>query len=378
MNCRWPALALLLMSGAGWAAGEAGVEETRLFRLEAVYPELAESAASLIEPLKAKLSLREPVELGLSLWQSAVASVGAGSGDDRPLYWARLALLAAARESGWTDAELVALERASRGFADVAYTAPAAPPGPGAPTRRILITGFDPFHLDERMGQSNPSGLAVLALDGVILKTSAGPARVEGALMPVRFADFDRGLVESFFEPLLAQAALDLVVTISMGRDAFDLERFPGRRRSSPVPDNVNVLTGATPERPLVPLLAGEPLPGPEFLEFSLPATAMIAVNEPFAVRDNRRVRTIERGEFEAESLKELAGLTAVAGSGGGYLSNEIAYRSLALRQRMGARVAMGHLHTPRVEGFDPVVGKQIQEQVRRLLVAAVESLTDQ
>ena len=37
-----------------------------------------------------------------------------------------------------------------------------------------------------------------------------------------------------------------------MGRDHFDLERFPGRRRSSEAPDNAGVLTGASAAEALV------------------------------------------------------------------------------------------------------------------------------
>ncbi len=360
--------AFLLGSGVRGVAVELTVEEARLARLEAEHPEVA--FRRLSEPLLPEIRGGEPATLGRALWRSAVAAVQAGSGDDRPLYWARLALGLAARERGWSAGDLRALERASRGFADVGF------PDPGA--GRVLITGFDPFHLDDRIHQSNPSGLAVLALDGVTLNTAVGPVRVEGALMPVRFADFDEGLVEGFFEPLLRGRDLDLVVNISMGRDAFDLERFPGRRRSYPVTDNLNVLTGAGPDNPLPPRLAGEPLAGPEFLEFSLPAAALTAVDGPFPVRDNRHVTTLERGAFEAGSLAALAGQTAVRGSGGGYLSNEIAYRSLLLNRDLGAGVAMGHLHTPRVAGFDAAVEARIVEQVRRLLVAAVEAVARQ
>jgi pyrrolidone-carboxylate peptidase len=242
---------------------------------------------------------------------------------------------------------------------------------------RVLITGFDPFGLETNLDQSNPSGLAVLALDGRVLPTARGEVQVQGVLIPVRFADFDLGLIESFLTPQLTDARLQLVLTISMGRDAFDLERFPGRRRSAAVADNLNVLTGADPEHPLIPALDGEPLAGPEFLEFSLPATAMTAVDAPFAVRDNRTVRTLERGELVAASLAELALQTAVAGSGGGYLSNEIAYRALLANRRSGAAVPMGHLHTPRVSGFEPQAEWQMVEQIRRLIVAAVESLPD-
>lgn len=307
----------------------------------------------------------DPATAGHTLWRRAVLNVHSGVMDDRPLYWARLAVRAAMRAR--PSAELAAFEWSSRGMDDVEFAPEVA--------YRVLITGFDPFGLADHLDQSNPSGLAVLALDGRVLETARGDLQIQGALMPVRFADFDAGLIESFLEPHLAGGGLDLVITLSMGRDAFDLERFPGRRRSAAVPDNLNVRTGASGTKPLIPGLRGAPLAGPEFLEFSLPAEAMTGVDVPFAVRDNRSVSTLERGEVVAASLAELNGLTAVAGSGGGYLSNEIGYRSLLANLRSGAGIPMGHLHTPRVSGYDAETERQVVEQIRALIVAAVEAL---
>jgi pyrrolidone-carboxylate peptidase len=258
-------------------------------------------------------------------------------------------------------------EYASRGFDDLEF--PEA-----ADTRRVLISGFDPFLLDRDIGQSNPSGLAALALDGTQLPLAKGRMWIEAVTFPVRFEDFDDGIVETFFVDALAAHSIDLIVTISMGRDAFDLERFPGRRRSATAPDNRNVVTGADARTPLLPKLAGAPLEGPEFVEFSLPAADMLAIQSPWPVRDNRRVTSLERGELEPASLAELSFDTAVQGSGGGYLSNEISYRSVLLLGRMGSRVPVGHLHTPSVVGHDPVIEGRILAQIRALLIAAASA----
>ena len=50
-----------------------------------------------------------------------------------------------------------------------------------------------------------------------------------------------------------------------MGRDAFDLERFPGRRRSASSPDNLNLLSGGSEKAPIVPKLGEAELEGPVF-----------------------------------------------------------------------------------------------------------------
>lgn len=284
------------------------------------------------------------------LWAHAAADVQSGHYDDRPLYWARLKLRARLRETG-RDGE--AVECAARGF-DGTFRGP--PP-------RVLLTGFDPFHLDRNIGQSNPSGLAALALDDTLV---AG-VRVRTAILPVSYAAFDDGIVEQLLAPHF-NAGLQVLLTVSMGRDRFDLERFPGLRRSAETPDNHNVMSGGSPTAPQVPL----GLAGPEFLEFTLPAAAMVTTSGRWQVRDNRRVMSLERGRLQPGSLAELKGDTAVAGSGGGYLSNEVAYRTLKLRMSLGASFAVGHLHTPRVDGYDADAERAMVAQIRDLVAAAV------
>lgn len=364
--------------------GEPQVEELRLAKLIRSEPstsDLGLRVELLVERLCVQsLDARDAGAmsvLGQKLWRSATHGLQSDPGehwDDRDLYWARLAIKARLRSEAPSEAVskagkagLAAFERSSRGFEDVQFA--------DSDTLRVVLTGFDPFHLDRHLDQSNPSGLAAIALDGRKLETAVGQVRVETAVFPVRFADFDQGMVEDFIEPVLRRQRPDLVLTVSMGRDAFDLERFPGRRRSSAVTDNLNILTGANPAEPLIPVLKGAPLDGPEFLEFSLPAAAMSADSGAFPVRDNRRVQTLASGAFEASSLVALRGQIAVAGSGGGYLSNEISYRTLLVnQQQMQTQTPMGHLHTPRVEGFDADLEERIVNQIEQILIAAIEA----
>ena len=292
---------------------------------------------------------------GAALWEAAVADVRSGRLDDRALYWARLKLL---REQPPGPAR-ERIERQSRGF-NLVFP-------PGEPS--VLLTGFDPFRLDADITQCNPSGVAALALHG----TRIAGANVCAAILPVRFADFDGDVVEQLLTPLFSLHAepLTLAMTISMGRDHFDLERFPGRCRSAATSDNRRVFTGATPQRPLAP----PRLAGAEFLEFTLPAEAMARVPGRWQVRDNRSVETVERGAVVAESLAEVADCTAVAGSSGGFLSNEAAYRSLLLHQRLGCRFPVGHLHTPAVRGYDATMLADLVAQIRRIVAAGVAAI---
>ena len=294
-------------------------------------------------------ALREP-DAPLRLWEAAVADVQNGCFDDRPLYWARLKML---RELP-ADQRLAA-ERVSRGMDfDWPLGTPAA-----------FLTGFDPFHLEDDIAQSNPAGLAVLALHG----TTIAGVRILAAVLPVRFVDFDQGLVEDLLTPVLRHRPR-LLLTISMGRRDFDVERFPGRRRSSYSADNRKVRSGATIRDPLPP----PGLAGPEFLETTLPIAAMTSVQGRWRVRANRRVTTLRQGTFTARSLAKLAGEVSVEGSGGGFLSNEIAYRALWLRSALDVDAPVGHLHVPAVRGYDEAFETAVVEQVQRIVEAALQS----
>ena len=284
---------------------------------------------------------------GRALWKTS------RRGDDRRLYWQRLAGVGARFES--VEA-YTAFESSARGF-----LAPASV----ASDSVVVVTGFDPFRLDEDVCQSNPSGRVALALDG----ESIGGVTIIGAVFPVRFDAFDRGIVEAALGGWTQDPRVRAIVTVSMGRDGFDLERFPGRRRSSDAPDNTRAHGGWSATNPMPSMM------GPEFVEFSLPVDRVIRVSGPYAVRDNHRVRTLEDGWIEAGSHAELTGKTAIDGSGGGYLSNEIAYRVARLRDRYRVELPVGHIHTPRVVGAPAEDLDAIVAQTIDLIEAIVASL---
>ena len=135
------------------------------------------------------------------------------------------------------------------------------------------------------------------------------------------------------------------------------------------------MLTGASDNDPLVPMLDGRPLTGPEFVEFSLPAAVMVRAAGDWTIRDNRNVQTVESGALEALSLSQLQGETAVRGSGGGYLSNEISYRSIRLRNQAGLTFPIGHIHTPSVRGYQETEEHRIVAQISGMLEQAIRAL---
>jgi len=355
--------ALLLVCNVG-----ADVEGDRYSLAKRAMPDLAGDVERLLsghqEMLGGALSEADCQAFGQLLWERATEGVPT---DDRGLYWARLAALQHLTPSLNTPQETAlhqscrsSFEAASRGRAGLSWK---------EGHYRLLVSGFDPFLLDRNIEQSNPSGLAALRLDDQVLESSGGTViHVRAVIFPVRFGDFDQGTLESLLGPLIGEGRIDAFVSISMGRDVFDLERFPGRRRSASSPDNLNLLSGGSEKVPIVPKLGGAELEGPEFLEFSLPAERMQSRVGRWSVRDNHEVTTLERGTLTAESLAALANQVAVRGSGGGYLSNEIAYRALNVMRQADRVIPMGHIHTPRMTTFDPTFLDDVVQQVKGML----------
>jgi pyrrolidone-carboxylate peptidase len=327
---------------------------------------------------------------GRALWSAAVARaqgrLPAGTlpvTDDRPLYWARLQLTKALRQ--WTPrfplgadarARLVdVLEQSSRGQDSISY--------PGH-TPRILVSGFDPFQLDVDIRRSNPSGATALALDGTVIDTPAGRARVETAMFPVLWDPFAAGVVERTFAPALPH--VDMFTTVSQGRvGRFDVERYNGRWRGG-FPDNDNLSrTG------VIPIPAGVPTvtPAPEFVPTTLPYAAIVAAQTGrFPVFDHPVVTEIPAGQTTpvVSPTGPTPGSVARAGGGGDYLSNEIAYRTTLLRDALGLRIPGGHVHTPVLEFgagnttelTDPTFEANqldIIDQVRAILTVAAGTL---
>ncbi|MER6911008.1 pyroglutamyl peptidase [Streptomyces sp. NPDC000594] len=298
---------------------------------------------------------------GAALWKRAVDRVqGRGPAlgdlsrdDDRPLYWARLGMTAELRT--WQPsfalteerrAKLLAkVERASRGQDSMDF--PGGHRHRGEPLKRIVMTGFDPFTLDRDIRISNPSGATALALDGTVIRTADGPARIETAVFPVRWRDFADGTVERTLRERLPEA--DVFTTVSQGRPGrFDIERTNGAWRGG-FPDNENVSRTET-----VPVR--DPGSQPQWTSSTLPATAIVAApTGRFPVYDNTSVTEIPAGGSEpvVRPGGPTPGSTARQGGGGNYLSNEIAYRATLLRDRLGLSTPGGHVHTPVLE-FGP------------------------
>ncbi|AOE49656.1 C15 family peptidase [Kangiella sediminilitoris] len=381
MNNILLAAGLMLAAASSYASIDITVEEIRLYKADDVIPEIvnrydeqAESFSSQLQETENFSAAKElTVKYAEALWDKATSDLQhtESSYDDRPLYWARLKMTKALRlrgESlGLTSKQVQQLismvEHHSRGYNDIKFQ--------NDSNVKILITGFDPFLLDRNIKQSNPSGVAALRLDNQRIEHDGKVIEIQSAMFPVRYQDFDDGSVETVVEPYLKNNSIDMLATISMGRENFDLEHFPGRRRSASAPDNNNLYSGGSDESPLIPKQGKELLQGPEFVEYSLPYEAMMKADGPYEINDNRKVTTLNK-TFEPNTLDELKGEVAVRGGGGGYLSNEISYRTVNLGNKLGTTVPTGHIHTPRIQEYDKDVIKAIVEQIKKMLVIGV------
>ncbi|MGB1290559.1 MAG: hypothetical protein ACPG5Z_00405 [Pseudoalteromonas sp.] len=373
----------IIASSFNALAANLTTEELRIEKATAAMPNVvtafSDDVASLKESWQSVSSYQQATDLinsyAKQLWRDAKQRiVKSNSFDDRELYWARLQSSKVIRASkpgfAMTDAEqsalLTMLENGSRGRTELAYTKKT--------DKKILLTGFDPFLLDRHINQSNPSGVAALLLDGQVIKYKGITAEINTVMVPVRYTDFDQGIIEQLLAPYYALNNVDMVVTVSMGGKDFDLERFPGKRRSVTAPDNANIVYGGTATDPKISSLNDRPLPGNEFVEFSLPVKQMQKAAGPFPINDNHKVVTLEKA-FEPKSLKELEGATAVKGGGGGYLSNEISYRSIRLRNELNSDIPTGHIHTPRIAQFEPKTEAKIVQQIQTMLEMSLTAL---
>jgi hypothetical protein len=328
---------------------------------------------------------------GLDLWETAVAEAkkNTAGGDDRPLYWARLHMMAALRQ--WrpvvdtSNAER-GLDRGSRGMTSHSFS--------GTTVKKAFVSGFDPFGFDDgayAIMTSNPSAAAVLRLDGKHI----GAAEVQAVIFPVRYADFDAGLVEEVVnQHLVGTQQATVINTVSQGDNTFELEFYYGRRRASqhpneaPIEDNRNEVgapiggPGGTYEDPKVP--AGPPAleNSPEFIASSLPfvPNECAVCRAPITlVLDTHVVEQAPPGSAsEPKPDGPTAGSSAVHGSGEGFLSNELPYRVTLQRDLLHSSVPAGHVHTPAL-GAIPDLGERykISGQYERILTELLREPQD-
>ncbi len=308
------------------------------------------------------------------------------------------------------EALVTLFDKASRGMFAVHF------PAGGRYTRVILSgfdpytldggdVGSAPGAAGNNIRHGNPSGATALALDGAHLPLPDGrTAVVQTYVLPVNFREFRQGYLEDTVGPWMRPGPRQVAASITMSQangDEFDLEQWNGRYHGTFIGnDNLAPCTdvAGVPQLAIhnhdcntavVPRWGGPPsfhlFNPPQWTTTSLPIAEMIGAStgtsiprppgdtwpdpsvafgvvwhtdyvefpdcsSPTQVDRNDPVPT----EYPPPTppIPPDPGSCAYSGGGGNYLSNESAYRNTLLRDRLGAHVAAGHIHTPYMQNF--------------------------
>jgi len=307
---------------------------------------------------------------------------------ERALYWARLRMTVALKSHPLCLASIAArnelalrLEKKSRGY-DVTF---------GAINKKVLLLGFDPFDLHENVERSNPSGAVALALHDTAISVPGKNAIVSSVLLPVRYRDFDAGVIEQIVEPLItAQGGVSMILSLSESdAPVYDLERIAGRRRLGYY-DNERMTR--PPER------IGSGATWKEFYESTLPANQLVTgasfLTPPDAAQKlffNQAYASEQKSFGDASdpsaspgsnanqpayALNTITG-NAVSGSSGSYFANELFYRIARSREEtpQSKKPPTGHLHIPTPTaakvGISGIIA-EVEDMIERWLAGTV------
>ncbi|MFV0531012.1 MAG: hypothetical protein ACK5MD_06200, partial [Flavobacteriales bacterium] len=309
------------------------------------------------------------------LWDLAVKQVQSGKLDDRPLYWARNKMQVHLKrhplfekdidfETSIVDKNsklneiIVLFEELSRNYTGIDFSK--APSG----AKKVLITGFDPFVLNQikyswaDIHTQNPSGISALYFQGKTIEN----AYIQTTIVPVRYEDFDKGIIESIVERNINQA--DIIMTSSRNDNNFDLERFASKHRGGFF-DNMNIgdstiyLGNNEWDKTKFKQIPN----GNEFYETTLPIdkilTGELSLDKNIVFYDqsiiddkgfkiNHPTKDGPKSNKDSYPTSKITGKSiSDSGSGGDYLSNEIMYRSTRKRDELGLsnNKAVGHIH---------------------------------
>ncbi|MFG6150207.1 hypothetical protein [Halobacillus sp. B23F22_1] len=299
--------------------------------------------------------------------------------DDRPLYWTRLHMTRALKQ--WKPGFDISTERREELLKKLEYTSRGItsidfPNGNGI--KRILVSGFDPYRLEEEFRRTNPSGAAALQMDGKKVMTKDGLAIIQAANFAVRWEDFEEGIVEDTFGPYVKETKeqVDLMMTISQGGPrVMAIEGYAGRWQSG-VDNQLENRSNVIPTTKKWPM----PEDLPEFIETTLPYEEMASAKTgPWPVERNNEVCEWQAPEYERDDFichegGPTEGSKARAGGGGSYLSNESQYRSNRVRLGVGSYdIPGGHLHVAAQEHYPEDSQVYITEDFMKFRKATVD-----
>jgi pyrrolidone-carboxylate peptidase len=261
-----------------------------------------------------------------------------------------------------------------------------------ADARKILISGYDPFSsgIDWQGHLSNPSGNIALSLDGILIENGNQKAIIRSAIFPVRYREFNKGWIEDFITPFLDK--VEMIITFSYGFNDefiyssisnFQLDRCASRKRNITKFDNnaqnnieSQYLLDLDQDEFLYEFIQNTLGKGNSYNDYSdwISNNNHFYLNQTYEgtiigknannaglpkksiscsiVNDNTtnlvKFPDVKDLSFEPTYVNDRK-ITAIKGSGGDYLSNEIHYRVAYLRatynKNNAASLRSGHIH---------------------------------
>ncbi len=294
-----------------------------------------------------------------ALWETAVKQVQSRNLDDRPLYWARNKMQtwlkrnplfkdqidiekSLVKKGTELDNIIILFEELSRNYTGIDFSK-------SGNKKKVLITGFDPFILNEfdngylnsvtnpNILQSNPSGVIALALSS----NNKLEANIQTMIIPVRYTDFDKsqdhdkgqgkGIIEEYIKPFISQ--VDMIITISQaGKGDYNIDKYATATRGG-FNDNQDFKRNTGSQALIIT---------DEWIETTLPKEM---TNAPFVEYN---------WNYDGKNGKTTPpkiGQKISYGPGGDYLSNEIFYRVAKLRKDNRPKLATGHFHISKIQG---------------------------
>ncbi|WP_106915685.1 C15 family peptidase [Chryseobacterium aurantiacum] len=310
--------------------------------------------------------------------------------DDRPLYWARIAMQVILKRQyvfikdiktlSQKDQDdffkksiipknsklwkiIVLFEEKSRNYTGIDFSK-------AGNKKKILITGFDPFVLNPKKGgnikQSNPSG--------VIAETLASDkklgAYIQTMVVPVRYSDFDgsqdhskgqgNGIIEKYITPHILN--VDMIITVSQYLPNENVIDMFGTSRRGGFNDNMDFIREPDTQALKTPY---------EWLQTTLPKQ----FEKVKGITFNWKYNDIDNGPNTFPNENEVLS----EGSGGNYLSNEIFYRVAKIRREHKQLLKTGHFHVEMLQnpGEDLVETKIVNlvNLVKKGLAEAIKNL---
>ena len=293
--------------------------------------------------------------------------------DDRPLYWARIAMQVVLKRQYVFIKEIKALsqkdqedffkksiipkssklwktivlfEEKSRNYTGIDFSK-------ADNKKKILITGFDPFILNEfnnesiilyspNIKQSNPSGVVALAFS----KNNKLGAYIQTMIVPVRYSDFDdsqdrdkgqgTGIIERYITPHILN--VDMIITVSQaGEGDYHIDVFATATREGFNDNSDHVRVDESKS------VSNDSL---ETIPTTLPNTFSKGLSQAIFFGEYNQ----KNGESGVATKDNYPKGKVYNGPGGNYLSNEIFYRVAKIRNDLKSSLMTGHFHISKIQ----------------------------